>query len=662
MESEDSILMGLCGLVSAIVTMHEFTSENLSLIGCHRDLKPANILVDGQRLLLADFGLSRIVDSQDTSSSTAPNIVGDFLAPEHEDKDFVRNPIGRSSDIWALGCVILLILVYADGGANGIQQFGTERRRSWPHYVHHCFHDYTTLNPGLDERFKKLDRNPSALVQGLLCLIQTMLVLERDLRPKASLVEARIRSLTIFIRSKSISEGFMRACDSGYTHVHFERARFHGWLSAVKITEEYFPEFLDAYSITSCGNFKVVMEHLDDLEKSLASFSNSPINQGRKAFLPVRHRLTQLLEALEDERRTDANAYIEYTMLQSKNVWWLQKVHKFSEKTLDNRIEGKVLTKRLILKQKSLHQQLNNNIYVDYQTIKPSPLLGSVSIVHAPAKNGIDNDEVIAEERNTFGRPERLQEIAEILSSSRKNDFFKVLPCRGYYHCRSRIRSGLLYELPIRNNGRSIRILTLHELLVSRSSEWLLGDRFRLAHSLASALFELHTVSWLHHNISASNIIFFVEESRDIVDPQSFYFVGFSNSRSDRTLTDSDGPRPDSNYYQHPIYINESQGYHMDHDYSALGILLVEIAFWEPYPELVRKVLSQAFHHDRGIKQVKEIVPRLGPLMGASYRDAVSVCLEGLFVEDPSRPQDMTGPMRFWEKVVNRLSPKFCRG
>ncbi|ESU40991.1 Serine/threonine protein kinase [Giardia duodenalis] len=66
----------------------------------HRDLKPANILVseDGNRLVLADFGLCR---SAMTSGSTRAGSPA-YMAPE----TLLYNSTSPASDIWSLGVII----------------------------------------------------------------------------------------------------------------------------------------------------------------------------------------------------------------------------------------------------------------------------------------------------------------------------------------------------------------------------------------------------------------------------------------------------------------------------------------------------------------------------------------------------------------------------
>lgn len=198
-------------------------------------------------------------------------------------------------------------------------------------------------------------------------------------------------------------------------------------------------------------------------------------------------------------------------------------------------------------------QKVSNNLHVHLSALESLPPMGTASKVRLLSKPIPET--VLAEEsfairryntdeaphRWSYGGSARLQEIAELLAVSAKIQPFKVLCCRGYYHDNLKLRSGLLHELPSSPQGNISEVVTLRELLQNNNSQWLLGDRFRLAHGLALALFELHTVSWLHRNIFASNVIFFYHEHIDNINPQSFYFVGFARSRPDRDLTESNG-------------------------------------------------------------------------------------------------------------------------
>jgi serine/threonine protein kinase len=75
----------------------------------HRDVKPQNLLLDGdERLLLADFGIAKLL--ADTSSRSVTGVVGTlaYMAPEQ-----FEGRVGRATDVYALGCVAFQLLAGA---------------------------------------------------------------------------------------------------------------------------------------------------------------------------------------------------------------------------------------------------------------------------------------------------------------------------------------------------------------------------------------------------------------------------------------------------------------------------------------------------------------------------------------------------------------------
>ncbi|KAF2838913.1 kinase-like protein, partial [Patellaria atrata CBS 101060] len=82
--------------------------EYLHMCGVrHKDIKPRNILVHESRILLTDFGLSRVAGETGNNTTSGPTIMTRrYCAPE------VGQYTSRnlSSDIWSLGCVYLELL------------------------------------------------------------------------------------------------------------------------------------------------------------------------------------------------------------------------------------------------------------------------------------------------------------------------------------------------------------------------------------------------------------------------------------------------------------------------------------------------------------------------------------------------------------------------
>jgi serine/threonine-protein kinase len=69
----------------------------------HRDVKPANALLEGEKVYLTDFGLTRRVDSTRPLTATGRAVgTAAYLAPEQ-----IRGePLDRRVDVYALGCVL----------------------------------------------------------------------------------------------------------------------------------------------------------------------------------------------------------------------------------------------------------------------------------------------------------------------------------------------------------------------------------------------------------------------------------------------------------------------------------------------------------------------------------------------------------------------------
>jgi hypothetical protein len=70
----------------------------------HRDVKPANILLDGERVVLTDFGIAAITSDTTGSESVVGSL--DYMAPERVN----GQPVTPASDVWSLGVTLCAAL------------------------------------------------------------------------------------------------------------------------------------------------------------------------------------------------------------------------------------------------------------------------------------------------------------------------------------------------------------------------------------------------------------------------------------------------------------------------------------------------------------------------------------------------------------------------
>ena len=202
--SENILLQQLYGLSSAIEKLHDFVSDEyeLHLIGCHYDLAPRNILVQHGRLLLADFGLSRLRPETSKSIFKAGN--GDYLAPEcetpHSD-NFVKGAVGRASDIWSFGCILLEILIHTvqtRDKAQAIMDFRKQRRRKiFGDYITYLFHSFDKPSSATMHMLDFLHAQSTSVQQNHLAMIREMLIIDPNQRPTACDI-----TIELFFRSQ----------------------------------------------------------------------------------------------------------------------------------------------------------------------------------------------------------------------------------------------------------------------------------------------------------------------------------------------------------------------------------------------------------------------------------------------------------------------------
>lgn len=230
----------------------------------------------------------------------------------------------------------------------------------------------------------------------------------------------------------------------------------------------------------------------------------------------------------------------------------------------------------------------------------------------------------------------RVEKLAILLKSPIKPPQFRAPMCRGYFEdhddrCR---RYGFVYEKPPAVPP-STRPVSLLELLTpgERPS---LTKRIALANALARCLMYLHSVNWLHKGFRSSNIVFFPNSDHE-PDWGAPVLAGFDYARPDLVgeLTEAPPVYSEHDIYRHPSTFGVNrERYSKSHDIYSLGVVLIEVAFWQPIHTFLDLSISQR-PSDKTVRAARRTLrsddtfKELEGLVGEMYKGVVERCLLG---------------------------------
>ena len=168
-----------------------------------------------------------------------------------------------------------------------------------------------------------------------------------------------------------------------------------------------------------------------------------------------------------------------------------------------------------------------------------------------------------------------------------------------------------------------------------------LGERFELANALATTVFNIHNIGWVHKNIQPKNILFWPKpEARDEPDLSKPYLMGFDISRPNAPGEASEKPLShfEDDLYRHPHYKGMyARSFQPSFDVYSLGVVLYEIGMWRNVAYQRSSKSNDARRpslptHNSDPQLIERMVEH-GTVMamkqytGAKYRDAVKSCL-----------------------------------
>ncbi|OLN95463.1 hypothetical protein CCHL11_05176 [Colletotrichum chlorophyti] len=184
----------------------------------------------------------------------------------------------------------------------------------------------------------------------------------------------------------------------------------------------------------------------------------------------------------------------------------------------------------------------------------------------------------------------------------------------------------------------------------------LLGDRFRLAFTLASAFSLFHAAGWLHKGLHSGNILF-LREANGTISVTEPFITGFQYARRQNQASLSRGPLESKKlmHYYHP---DAAAGFSKRLDLYSLGIVLCEIGRWATMPsrmptQKLKKLSSREAWRNYILGSRLE---ELGWRMGEQYRSAVRVLLQCDLPDDNSRLGHAFFAQEFQKKVLQPLS------
>ena len=662
--SDAQFVYRLAGLASALSCMHNLKSDELDMIGVHRDLKPANILLTDNAFILADFGLSKVTSAQNVSGSDPPDRNLDYVAPEclnpHNETQTRGRRVGRKGDIWSLGCMILMMLLFRfQSGYVAIRDFEELRKAKYGGVRYRLF--WSQEAEGITERLSESVRDrldslkmqpqtnaspsidvnddgnrPSNVAANLAVLVEDLLVVKSARRPTALQVSARLQFLTLSLLAQKVKSEFKTASERSTTHVMVEQWRFEGWCEVAGLPHDHHSTTAQTAHIERpWADFEVVACKLFSLLEILTQTNRKYHRGDSNQIQEQRFNVDLLISTLSTLDAQLVRQYAQARVLGHEATWQLRDFQAYAQQMGDDQLQRMTSARLDISREADRDFQYASRRAVheiDNFLDSPHERLQIIALPHqagrALAEEGRPRPDLSLEEQEShIGR------VISLLDAVNDRMQIKALSCHhpGFYLETKDNRCGLLYKLPANANGVCTNFIPLAKMLGSTHKllRLPLGKRFKLAFQLARSLSVLHGLGWRHRRISAQNVVFFYSDvaALEVVDVADFYYVGFVGVRHENSkmLTDGNVTGDARQYYQHPNY-RKGAPFEYRFDYYAFGVLLLEIGLWKP--------LIGAYGHsewdkiaDTGMDGSHPAMKDLPVAAGKRFYDAVSACL-----------------------------------
>ncbi|KAL2821642.1 kinase-like domain-containing protein [Aspergillus granulosus] len=289
-----------CNLAYALEFLHEGMHPRLTV--CHKDLKPSNILVVSERpgvgvgiWKISDFGISQLPTPQLDASVESLSLEGGirpqglYQPPEANN----GSHMGRRSDVWSLGCILVRVLAFGIGGASELEKLDTKLHQLEEGDRYGSFYrgDPPRLKPHVEKWLQELPAHRSARLPLEACnrlrtLLFQMLQIDRTKRLRAKRVHEDLWVINELLRAHLASD---LGVPSQPSSIRFEGRISTSWV-------------VDAILEGDMSALKAFLSHDVDIKECAAGHHQEPPLKERPLIHAIQQRSADAVGILLSSR------------------------------------------------------------------------------------------------------------------------------------------------------------------------------------------------------------------------------------------------------------------------------------------------------------------------------------------------------------------------
>lgn len=302
----------------------------------------------------------------------------------------------------------------------------------------------------------------------------------------------------------------------------------------------------------------------------------------------------------------------------------------------------------IIVQSLLLTQEPGEVMYLDPSQLDPPPSVVVNSLPRLRYVGKYKDEDVLVEWRYYSSRlsPEglsildsRVHMLAMQLRQSSTVPNFRVLHCLGYLNADKENRYGMVFRYPQGTTTASLRERLARDYKKNVQRD--LDARLKLARDLANSVYRFLSTGWLHKNLRADSVLFFeADNAENAYGLPEMYLGGFGFTRRDspRELTENlpsilNSLPQESEWllYVQPTAVpsridsKDATRSSMYSDVYSFGILLLEIALWQPVAKLRSSKWTIAEFHSIVFKKYEQ---QLRSTVGLKFTEVVRRCLQ----------------------------------